>query len=56
MEDNKRAILICGKGDCCPGITLKKTKVEIKDDFGGKVKLSPEQFSVLKEKIRRGEI
>ena len=56
MEDNKQVILLCGKDDCCPKLTIDKNRVEIDDDFGGRVRLTSEQFSLLKEKVQNGEL
>ena len=53
---DKKVILFCGKGDCCPVITLREKDIIIEDDFGGKVKLTKEQFEVLKEKVIKQEI
>ena len=56
MNDVKKVILMCGKKDCCPAVTIGGNQVLIEDDFGGRVKLSKEQFELLKEKVKKEEL
>lgn len=56
MKKNKKVTLFCGKGDCCPTLTFYKDHIEIIDDFGGKTTLTNDQYEVLKDKVRNGEI
>lgn len=42
-----KTIRLCGVQGCCPTVTFKKGEVLIKDDFGGKVKLTKAQFAEL---------
>ncbi len=53
---NKEVLLCCG-GKACP--TVKKTSpktIEIADDFGGKVILTPEQAKQLPEALQELEV
>lgn len=56
VTTEKKVILYCGKKDCCPVITIRKKDIIIEDDFGGKVRLTKEQFKFLKEKVKQGKI
>lgn len=56
MEKNKSVTLLCGKGDCCPKVIIKKDQVVITDDYGGRVKLTHKEYAILKEKIKIGKI
>lgn len=56
MDKVRKVVLMCDKKGCCPTVTLDKNKVFIEDDFGGKVNLSSEQFKILKNKIKKGEL
>lgn len=48
---------LCGKGKgCCPTIAVNSEEVTIEDDFGGKVKLTKEEFEILKTKIKQNEL
>jgi hypothetical protein len=47
---------MCHNSSSCPEVTVNQDEVLIKDDFGGKVKLTKEQFSILKEKTNHGEL
>lgn len=55
-KNQKVVVLMCCEGSACPEVTMNQDEVFIKDDFGGKVKLTQEQFNVLKEKIHHGEL
>ncbi len=45
-------ILLCGVQGCCPSIDFTDPNaVVLKDDFGGKVQLTPEQWADLKAKF-----
>lgn len=55
IEENHK-IRLCGVKGCCPSLEFTDKTVFIEDDFGGKVKLTKEQWSDLKEKIRKAEI
>lgn len=56
MQKAKKIVLTCGKGDCCPRISLYQKEVVIEDDYHGKVRLTKTQFGLLKEKIKSGEL
>jgi hypothetical protein len=47
---NRSVLLCCGK-EKCPSVTKKKDFFEIKDDFGGEVKLNKEQVLILSKAI-----
>lgn len=55
-KNQKIVTLICDDCHCCPELIVEQDKVLIKDDFGGKVKLTSQQFKLLKDKIKKGEI
>lgn len=55
-KTNQKVVTLICCDSSCPEVTVNQDEVLIKDDFGGKVKLTKEQFSVLKEKIRNGEL
>ena len=42
--------------NCCPTVTVGDNDVTIKDDFGGEVKMTREQFSILSDGIKSGDI
>ena len=44
-----REVVLCGTSGCCPTVTFNDNEVVIKDDFGGLVKLTDEQFKELKK-------
>ena len=41
---------LCHTNDCCPVVEVYKQHVIIRDDFGGSVRLSREEYSILLEK------
>jgi len=46
----KRVITLCGAQGCCPTVEIAENgDVEIKDDFGGKVKLTKPQWDELQK-------
>jgi hypothetical protein len=49
-NQGEKVFTLCGTNNCCPTVTVDKEGNHVlKDDFGGTVKLSKEQFSFLKE-------
>lgn len=42
-------IIFCGVKGCCPTITFNTDDVLLTDDFGGKVKLTKNQWNELKK-------
>lgn len=57
MDQVKKTFLLCpDKDGCCPEVIIDGRQVIIKDDFGGKIKLTRDQFDFLKEKIKRDNI
>lgn len=47
---NQTTVRLCRKGSsCCPTVESTEEGYEIKDDFGGNVKLTKDQFTMLKE-------
>ncbi len=49
-EAGERVYTLCGVNACCPTVTLNKGgDYVLKDDFGGSVILSKEQFKMLKD-------
>ncbi|MEK7568651.1 MAG: hypothetical protein AAB497_00885 [Patescibacteria group bacterium] len=49
-ERGDKVITLCGVSNCCPTVTIDRGGNHvIKDDFGGSVVLSKEQFGMLKE-------
>ena len=52
METEKGIIELCGVQGCCPTVDFSDTdKVVLRDDFGGKVQLTREQWADLKAKF-----
>lgn len=47
----KKVTLYCGDKKCCPVVTFNKKDVTLKDDFGGKVKLTHKQINLLLETL-----
>lgn len=59
----KSVVLLCGPGCCpaCPEVfedahATEMQQIEIKDDFGGLVKMSRSQFSVLVSSAKDGKL
>ena len=51
-----KRVVLCGKpGGCCPEVRLYGDEVVIEDDYANEIRMSREQFDVLKEKIESGE-
>jgi len=55
-DKNTRRVVLCGSDTYCPEVLVSHKEILITDDFGGKVKLTHEQFGILKEKISQGEL
>jgi len=53
-----KQITLCGRpGGCCPDVCIDEENVFIIDDKdGGAVQITREQFDILKDKIKAGEI
>jgi hypothetical protein len=51
-----RVITLCHTDDCCPTLQFGPDGVLIEDDFGGSVRLTPEQWSDLVRRVERGEL
>ena len=53
---NKSSVVfLCRGSGCCPSVQKTDDGIEIKDDFGGTVRMTDEQFSILKEMKVEGE-
>ena len=51
-KPEKDIVKLCGVQGCCPTIDFTDSqKVVIKDDFGGQVQLTPDQWQDLKTKF-----
>ena len=51
-----KTVTLCHKpGRCCPTVTVDK-EVVIKDDYDNTVRMTKEQFEVLKDKIKNNEL
>ncbi len=49
-------VLLCGAGSqCCPTVEVSQTEVTI-GEGGNVVKLTPEQWDLLVEKVKSGEL
>lgn len=49
---NQNTVRMCRKGSsCCPVVEKVEDNFELSDDFGGKVKLTKDQFVMLKEVV-----
>lgn len=49
-------VKLCGGGSCCPIVDVGDETTTISDDYGGSVKLSNEEWQILKDKVAAGEI
>ncbi len=49
------SLTLCSPGHC-PTIAVGEKEVMFKDDFGGKVRLTREEFDILKGKIKEGQL
>ena len=56
MKKLKEVMLCDEDHHCCPVVSVSSEEVSIKDDFGGSVKMTSDQFKILKEKISKGEL
>jgi len=54
-KTTKLTVSLCAP-EYCPEVTVGQQEVIFTDDFGGKVKLTHEQFGILKDKITKGEL
>lgn len=46
-----KKVLMCGGARCCPTLTINKKSIGLKDDFGGKVKLTKDQAKLLYKEL-----
>jgi hypothetical protein len=44
-------VRLCRRGSCCPIVEKTSDGYSIVDDFGGRVKLTEEQFNILQDAI-----
>ncbi|MGH3867303.1 MAG: hypothetical protein ACRDQ4_14395 [Pseudonocardiaceae bacterium] len=51
-----RVVTLCGVQGCCPTVELGQAEVVLRDDFGGKVLLTREQWCELVSKVHQGEL
>lgn len=51
-----RKIVLCGRGGCCPEVSILNDDVIIEDDYGNTARMTVEQFDILVEKRNNGEI
>jgi len=48
-DAGRKVFTLCGCNNCCPTVTVEKDGTYVlKDDFGGTVILTSEQFALLK--------
>ena len=52
----KRVFTLCGVQGCCPSLEFSDQGVTIKDDFGGEVRLTDDQWLDLVSRVERKEI
>lgn len=51
-EEEDGVVMFCGDNGCCPLIDFTDPeRVILKDDFGGKVRLTREQWSLFKKRF-----
>jgi len=56
LENNQWKFTLCrGNGSCCPVITETESGYVIADDFGGSVKLTTDQMSLLRSVVDRAD-
>ena len=54
LSDKK--ILLCRKGSCCPTIeSVGNDQFKVCDDYGGSVKLTSDQLSMISEAVEKIE-
>ncbi len=53
--ESQNSVRLCRQGSCCPTVEKEDDAFIIKDDYEGKVKLSKEEFLMLKEAIQHFE-
>ncbi|MGH2732334.1 MAG: hypothetical protein ACRDJF_06715 [Actinomycetota bacterium] len=54
--EKTRTVTLCHTEKCCPTLRFEPDGVVLEDDFGGKVRLTPEQWADLVSRIERGEL
>lgn len=53
--ESQNSVRLCRQGSCCPTIEKQDENFVIKDDFNGEVKLTKEEFIMLREAVQHFE-
>jgi hypothetical protein len=56
ISNDGATVTLCGVQGCCPTLNYIEGGVELKDDFGGKVKLSSAEWGELVEGVKTGQL
>jgi hypothetical protein len=56
LQNDKRVFTLCGGQGCCPTVEFEGGQVIFRDDFGGTVRLTEQEWCELTERIKIGEI
>lgn len=52
-----KVVTLCHhKNRCCPVVTVDSSQATIDDDYGNTVRMTKEQFDILKQKIKNNEL
>lgn len=56
LRMNGNAVVLCGGKACCPELNINESgDVEIKDDYGNKVRMSKDQAKLINKAINKLE-
>ncbi|MBV9143464.1 MAG: hypothetical protein JO115_21555 [Pseudonocardiales bacterium] len=55
-ERSGRVVTLCGVQGCCPTVEFSGLGIVLRDDFGGRVQLTEDQWADLLHKVWRGEL
>lgn len=55
-ENNHRIVPLCGVFGCCPTAEFMPDSVILRDDHGGKVRLTLDEWAGLVAKVKSGEL
>jgi hypothetical protein len=49
-------VTLCATPISCPTVEISATRIDVRDDFGGHVQLTREEWAILVSKIQQGEL
>ncbi len=56
IDEPTNVVTLCGVQGCCPTVAVSTSEVVFRDDFGGKVTLTPAEWADLVHKVKQGEL